>query len=507
MYRIAATETRQVPDSLQTLLDLAAFVRECEDKVLLELEFWLLIDEVFALNGLERYSEASAKVDLFFEAYFDEASDFYRARFHLWRLRLMALNGDFLGMVVSYTEAQKYADALDTTLRANLYLDGAYAYIGIREHETALRLTQEARDLIREPEAYEKRIATARSLLLGAEAQMWLNLRLDEVKQMFRASSGLYQTLGDTAHAAIATTLLGITYAAEGDTSQALAEMDTAVQLAQQAGKVRSQVYTLYRRGELLRQAGDFETARPVLSQALEASSTFQEFRLRILFELARLYEQQHDYKRAASYFQIIIDAPPSGGLVANLEAAQKAREGRIRILLIEKQRNRLLLVLSLGGMLLLLGLVGVGFYLHLRRQALYHKIKDSVVFPEDLTTGFSLDALKQRFQITEGSVLLGLRLAYLYAVLYEPERVLPYINDRYLKPQVESRSLENNTALFQCVGAVEVAREERAFRGEPANTLAAYLRSEFKKRDWEWPKNPPDWKHHFLTYHVKTLF
>lgn len=28
MYRIAATETRHVPDSLQTLLDLAAFVRE-----------------------------------------------------------------------------------------------------------------------------------------------------------------------------------------------------------------------------------------------------------------------------------------------------------------------------------------------------------------------------------------------------------------------------------------------------------------------------------------------
>ena len=192
---------------------------------------------------------------------------------------------------------------------------------------------------------------------------------------------------------------------------------------------------------------------------------------------------------------------------MANFEAAQKAREGRIRILPIEKQRNRLLLVLSLGGMLLLLGLVGVGFYLHLRRQALYHKIKDSVVFPEDLTTGFSLDALKQRFQIAEGAVLLGMRLAYLYAVLYEPERVLPYINDRYLKPQVESRSLENNTALFQCVGALEVALEGRAFPGEPANTLAAYLRSEFKKRDWEWPKNPPDWKQHFLAYHVKTLF
>ncbi len=289
-----------MPDSLQTLLDLAAFIRVCKNKVPLELELWLLNNEILALDGLERYGEASAKVDLFFTTYFDDSPELYQARFHLWRLRLKALNGNFLEMVVSYTEAQRYADALDATLRANLYLDGAYAYIGILEYETALRLTQEARDLIREPETYEERMATARALLLRAEVQMWLNLRLDEVKQMFRASSGLYQTLGDTVHAAIATALLGMTYAAEGDTSQALAEMDTAVQLAQQAGKVRSQVYTLYRRGQLLRQAGDFETARPVLSQALEASSTFQEFRLRILYELARLYEQQHDYKRAA---------------------------------------------------------------------------------------------------------------------------------------------------------------------------------------------------------------
>ena len=40
------TESRQVPDSLQTLLDLAVFVRECQNKVSLELELPMAMRKV-----------------------------------------------------------------------------------------------------------------------------------------------------------------------------------------------------------------------------------------------------------------------------------------------------------------------------------------------------------------------------------------------------------------------------------------------------------------------------
>ena len=53
IYRITTTEERQVPDSLQTLLDLALFVRDCQNEGSLELELWLLINEVFALNEFD----------------------------------------------------------------------------------------------------------------------------------------------------------------------------------------------------------------------------------------------------------------------------------------------------------------------------------------------------------------------------------------------------------------------------------------------------------------------
>ncbi len=69
IYRITETQAQQVPDSLQTVLDLLAFVRGCEDEMPRVLELWLLNNEVFTLDKLERHDEAMASVDLFFDLY------------------------------------------------------------------------------------------------------------------------------------------------------------------------------------------------------------------------------------------------------------------------------------------------------------------------------------------------------------------------------------------------------------------------------------------------------
>ncbi len=508
IYRISETTARHVPDSLQTVLDLARFVRECEDEVSSQLELWLLNNEVFALDMLGRSAEASAKVDRFFGDYFDQASDLYRARFYLWRLHFNALAGDAVSMVVDYNEAKQYAGALDPTRRANLLLDGAYAYREINEFEISQKLVEEARALIGAPKTYEDSLALARATHAGAEAQMRQGTRLGDVMDSLRAASTLYEALGDTAQAAAIAALLGETYAAEGDTSLALAEMATGAFLARQSGSVRSMVYALYRQGQLLRESGDLGAAEESLLQAQAASETFREFRLRILYELARLYEQREDYDRAASFYQTVIDAPKPSSFVEELEAERKAREGSIRILLLERERNRRRLGLAFGGLLLLLGFVGAGYFLYVRRRrALIEQLRSAVVIPENLRTGLTLQRLTQRFQQNVDAELFGTRLARLYAVLFDPDLVLPYLDDPFLARQVEADSIGNNTSLFLCAAAVEEAIEGRAFHGNPANTLGAYLRGEFRKRDWEWPKNPLAWKQHFMDYHVAALF
>ena len=273
IYQITETEAKQVPDSLQTLLDLVVFVRDCQDEISLDLELWLLINEVLALDGLQRYEEASLRVTHFFEVYFDEASDLYRARFYLWRLRLSALSGAIVRMVRDYAEVQQYAHALDTTRRAGLYLDGAYAYLEINQHEKTLVLAQKALDLIGTPKSYDERTITARALLSAGEAHLWLGTQLDEAGEKLRLAVRLYGALGDTSKVMTVTTVLGMVYAVEGDTSRALATMTKAAVLAQQTGSTRSKTYTLYRQGQLLRQARGFDAAEPVLLQALDAAT------------------------------------------------------------------------------------------------------------------------------------------------------------------------------------------------------------------------------------------
>lgn len=511
IYRITETEARQVPDSLQTLLDLVAFVRDCENEISLDLELWLLINEVLAFDGLERYEEASLLVTHFFEVYFDEASDLYRARFYLWRLHMNALSGTIVEMITDYAEAQQYAHALDTTRRAGLYLDGAYAYREINQHETTLALTQKALDLIGTPQSYDERNITARALLSAGEAHLWLGTQLSQAKEKLRLSARLYGALGDTAKVTMATTVLGMVYAAEGDTSRALATMIEAAALAQQAGSTRSKTYTLYRQGQLLRQSRDFQAAQPVLLQAFEAATAHREFYLEIACELARLHEQRRQFDEAARYYRTVVEAPKPSGFLAMLKARQQVEIARASLALIENERQRRRLHLVLGGLLVLVALVGSGLVLLWRRPrrlaAALESKSNGMFIPRRLPTGRTLDNLVAHFRKQVKVHLLGLHLAYLFATLFEPELILPHLDDPWLIEHLEQDNLPSNAALFRCIAAAEETLiEDQSFGKDPANTLRAYLSNQFKIQGWTWPTHPTEWKQHFVEHHIEHL-
>lgn len=152
----------------------------------------------------------------------------------------------------------------------------------------------------------------------------------------------------------------------------------------------------------------------------------------------------------------------------------------------------------------------GVLLYLLVRRrpsQTTPAWKNNGVFIPTSLPTGDTLARLVARFQQLIDSHLFGGRLARLYAILFDPDLILAYIDDLFLARQVETDDIINNTALFLCVAAVEKAVEGQAFGDNPANTLGSYLRAEFKKRDWTWPTHPLAWKQFFLRHYVETLF
>ena len=510
IYRLTVSEARHIPDSLRTLLDLTAFVRDCEPEVSPELDLWLLNNEVLAFDGLARYDDARARVNRFFAEYFDEAPDAYRARFLLWCMHLSARAGAHHAAITDYAEAWQYAPTLDSTARADLFLDGAYAYIGIHSHETVLRLVDEARRLIPTPQTYDARLAVARALLLAGEARLRMRDSLDQVEPQFQEAARRYLALGDTSRAAVATTLLGMTLAVQGDTAQALATMDSAATLALGSGDARSRSYTRYRQGQLLRAARAFDEAEEVLLQALVGADTVGEFALSAAYELAMLYEQRRQLKQAARFYQRVVEVARPDSLAASLASVRQAHKAEIRLLLIRSEQRQSRLRWALVAVLLL-GLAGAGFVYLWRRQGrravpVHEPAAPARSILEPQPTGLSLEELRQRFQTAVEPPLLGARLAHLYAVLFNPDLVLAYIDDPYLKPQVEAGRIETNTALFRCAAAVETAVDGQAFSEHPANTLGAYLRAKCRQRDWPWPKNPPEWKQHFLDHHADVL-
>ncbi len=90
--------------------------------------------------------------------------------------------------------------------------------------------------------------------------------------------------------------------------------------------------------------------------------------------------------------------------------------------------------------------------------------------------------------------------------MLFDQDLVLGYIDDPYLKAQVEAGRIESSAALFRGAAVVEVAVEGKHFKDDPANTVGAYLRANFRQRGWDGPKNPPEWKQHFIEHHAEVL-
>ena len=125
-------------------------------------------------------------------------------------------------MITDYAEVQRYTQALPPALRAGLYLDGAYAYLEVHESETALSLIAQAQALLTGADDYEARLTAARALLLAAEARLRLGTDLEQATSEFREAARRYAALGNPSKVAVAMTLAGMTYAAQGDTTRAL---------------------------------------------------------------------------------------------------------------------------------------------------------------------------------------------------------------------------------------------------------------------------------------------
>ena len=267
----------------------------------------------------------------------------------------------------------------------------------------------------------------------------------------------------------------------------------------------------LYRQGQVLRQWEQLAAAEASLLQAEEAAETMREFYVGIVYELALLYEQRHQFDAAARYYRAVVEAPKPSDFLAALKTQRQADAAQIRLLLIASEQKQQRLHLVLAGLLLLVALVGSGLVLLWRRPrrlvAALEARGNGLFIPGRLTTGRTLDNLVAHFRKQVKVQLLGLHLAYLFATLFEPELILPHLDDPWLIEHLEQDNLPSNAALFRCIAAAEETLiEDQSFGKDPANTLRAYLSNQFKIQGWTWPTHPTEWKQYFVAHHIEHL-
>ncbi|MFQ5568023.1 MAG: tetratricopeptide repeat protein [Rhodothermales bacterium] len=486
-------------DDLALIVSTARRARMCYGNTRTQRRIWLLNKEVWGLDGLRRYEEANHLVDLFFEVFFEEASDEYKARFALHRLRLHSFQGDFTGAVIAYSQAQRNIHALPRIHELNLHLNGVYLYHETGRYEQSIKMAEEVLETILPNETAtsdeELALVYGRALFLRGEARMMIEREkaasdirvLRQIIDDLEAAATQFRTLETFDRYSGSLALLGVAYAEMGLDSLSASHFNTAFRIARANFDVKSEIFGFLCQGRVYSKQHNLRKAEENFTEALALvdSSGVEKHTSVLLFELGKVYEQQGRIAEAQTLFRRVLDQPREEFSTEALRtvATQKEAEKHLLSVLLTQQRNarNFWLFAFLGTLLLFFLSMGYA----LRSRSLLRAARASQPQPSRFT--LPAEPLSVR------------RLAYLYVVLNNPSEVAALIqdDDLLLANRVKKGRFRRRTDLYLCVAAVEQAVEGRK-HSNPEDTIRMDFYRYFKKKKWTWPSSVEEWRHHF---------
>jgi len=207
-----------------------------------------------------------------------------------------------------------------------------------------------------------------------------------------------------------------------------------------------------------------------------------QEFTPWLLLNLALALENQGAYDKAIQTYEQA--AQLAAARPAALRAQVEAQQALIRLHL-EGPKLLWWHLLPLAALLLFLGYL-LGKHAKPYQFTWSFRRNKTLSFPKEVIT-------KPRKR--KSTSLFDRRINYLRLVLTQPEEVAEPIAE--ILPDLAKRltKLEYNHELFSCIAALEEVNEGTTFENDPANSIASYLRKEFKRRTWPWPLDLTAWR------------
>ena len=484
------------PANLAFIVSTSHRARECYGATHFERKVWLLNKEVWGLDGLKRYREARELVDLFYERYFEAASDEYKARFALHRLRLSSFQGNFIDAAISYQQGLQYAHALPRERRISMYLDGAYLYHEAGQYEQAARIAEQVIKMGGSDE--DLALVYARALFVRSEARLRQESRkaksdrllLDQVVKDLETAAGRFRALDALDRQAVALAVLGEAYGEISEDTLAMTRLDEALRVANEDENAKSKIFVLLSRGRvsMKRQAYDQAESDFTTALALADSSGVGKYTSDLLLELGKVYEQQNKLDEAEAHLRLAGTRPHSVFTEDSFRIAATKRQAQAHLVRVMSQHRHQLnnrwLILFLITMFLLVTSVGYSLWqrrlLCREREEQQHRSRPTL----------PPDPLPVR------------RLAYMKAVFDDPDKVAVLIREEqpHQARRLEKGMLRRRSDLYLCVAALERVIEGRELHS-PDDAVHMDLYRYFKKQKWTWPQSIEAWRQHIETH------
>ncbi len=487
-----AEELVQVRTELATLLGLA---RQCHTLDTPEKLTWVTSYEIAILDKLGRETKAEAVT----EWYFEHIAPFYedpvfRSEMYVRRFRFRAQRGDLVGASMAFQEGMHAHGQESQERQLSIQLDGSYVYIRMGAYKQALEVIAQVEAVNERSDLVRGRIAVQRAEMLLHEAHDRIDLLNDnaagEATRLLIQSIDFFKQAGDSLRIADSkATLAYILSRHEGSSEEVNRLLDESIDWADEAKQLNTLIYAWYRKGLVERIAGDFDEALFAFDKArnLINESERTELQIRVLEALGQTFAELARKEEAHQAFGTVIASASTSQDLLHQRALQRAELGIVSL-----AESAVPVGFGkyafLGIALFLLGLT-LGF--NLRNKSLSSSENMSI-------QTLSVPKLQPPVPRNDPPSLFDRRLMYIYTVLTEPERVLPHVEDPFLKERIEKKDIQLRSILYTLAAALETYKEGTVFENDPANTLGTYLRKWFKKNDWIYPADLHGWRAFF---------
>ena len=275
---------------------------------------WLVLQRVFALDGLRRYTEALEVVDQFISTANIDADSSFVARLFMWDLRFKHLDGRFADALESYRQGLRYASHLPIEMYRHYMLNAGSVHIAEGKFTEALIIYGDVRQAFggfpSDSTLFE---VYGRSLLGEAEANLDLLLHTDQagidleavIEQLSQASNifGLVQSHD---RSATANATLGLAHALNGDYQKGTVFFDLAALVIDGENLHRERILLYYCRAQASFLKKEYTAVHTELDEALTLGERYAiaEFKSRLHLLKGQTYEKADQMKEALAAYR-----------------------------------------------------------------------------------------------------------------------------------------------------------------------------------------------------------